>query len=159
MLRTSFAGESAGKIYENERKFDLVVRLAGDRRDDLEDLRTLLLTNKDGMSVPLEQLAEISIEDGPNQVQREDAKRRITVAFNVRDRDVQSVVEDVRKSAEKIQLPSGYYATYGGQFENLVEAKGRLMIAVPIALLLILLILYSSFGSLRYGLLIYTAIS
>ena len=158
VLRTSFAGESAGKIYENERKFDLVVRLAGDRRDDLEDLRTLLLTNKDGVSVPLEQLAEISIEDGPNQVQREDAKRRITVAFNVRNRDVQSVVEDVRKSAEKIQLPAGYYVTYGGQFENLVEAKGRLMIAVPIALLLILLILYFSFGSLRYGLLIYTAI-
>lgn len=158
VLRTSFAGESAGKIYENDRKFDLVVRLSGDRRDDLEDLRTLLLTNAEGVSVPLEQLAEISIEDGPNQIQREDAKRRITVAFNVRDRDVQSVVKDVRSKAEKIKLPSGYYVTYGGQFENLVEAKGRLMIAVPVALLLILLILYFSFGSLRYGLLIYTAI-
>lgn len=158
VLRASFAGESAGKIYENERKFDLVVRLSGDRRDDLEDLRTLLITNADGISVPLEQLADVSIEDGPNQVQREDAKRRITVAFNVRDRDVQSVVEDVRKKASAIQLPAGYYVTYGGQFENLVEAKGRLMVAVPIALLLILLILYFSFGSLRYGLLIYTAI-
>ena len=111
----------------------------------------MLLTNNEGVSVPLEQLAEITIEDGPNQVQREDAKRRITVAFNVRDRDVQSVVEDVRRNAEKIQLPSGYYVTFGGQFENLVEAKGRLMIAVPIALLLILLVLYFSFGSLRYG--------
>ena len=158
MLRASFAGESAGKIYENERKFDLVVRLSGDRRNDLEDIRTLILTNADGISVPLEQLADISIEDGPNQVQREDAKRRITIAFNVRDRDVQSVVEDVRKKAENIQLPAGYYVKYGGQFENLVEAKDRLMFAVPIALFLILLILYFSFGSLRYGLLIYTAI-
>ncbi len=158
ILRASFAGESAGKIYENERKFDLVVRLSGDRRNDLEDLRALMLTNTDGVSVPLEQLADISIEDGPNQVQREDAKRRITIAFNVRDRDVQSVVEDVRKKAEKIQLPAGYYVKYGGQFENLVEAKDRLSIAVPIALFLILLILYFSFGSLRYGLLIYTAI-
>ena len=158
VLRASFAGESAGKIYENERKFDLVVRLTGDRRNDLEDLRTLLVTNNEGVSIPLEQVADISIEDGPNQVQREDAKRRITVAFNVRDRDVQSVVEDVRNKAKTIQLPAGYYVTYGGQFENLVEAKGRLMIAVPIALFLILLILYFSFGSLRYGLLIYTAI-
>ena len=158
VLRASFAGESAGKIYENERKFDLVVRLTGDRRNDLEDLRTLLVTNNEGVSIPLEQVADISIEDGPNQVQREDAKRRITVAFNVRDRDVQSVVEDVRNKAKIIQLPAGYYVTYGGQFENLVEAKGRLMIAVPIALFLILLILYFSFGSLRYGLLIYTAI-
>ena len=159
ILRTSFAGEAAGKIYENERKFDLVVRLEGERRNDLEDIRSLLVTNAEGISIPLEQLADITIEDGPNQVQREDAKRRITIAFNVRDRDVQSVVEDVRKKADKvIHLPAGYYVKYGGQFENLVEAKNRLAIAVPIALFLILLILYFSFGSLRYGLLIYTAI-
>ena len=159
VLKASFAGEAAGQVYENERRFDLVLRLKENRRNDLTDIKTLMITNPDGISVPLEQVAEIGIQEGPNQVQREDAKRRITVAFNVRDRDVQSVVEEVQSKAEKtIAVPAGYYVKYGGQFENLVEAKGRLMIAVPIALLLILLILYFSFGSLRYGLLIYTAI-
>lgn len=159
VLRASFAGESAGQVYENERRFDLVLRLKENRRNDLTDIKTLMITKPDGISVPLEQVADIGIQEGPNQVQREDAKRRITVAFNVRDRDVQSVVEEVQSKAEKtIVLPAGYYVKYGGQFENLVEAKDRLMIAVPIALLLILLILYFSFGSLRYGLLIYTAI-
>ena len=159
VIRASFAGESAGKIYENERRFDLVVRLKESNRTDLEDIKTLLLANDKGMLIPLEQVADISVEEGPNQIQREDAKRRITVAFNVRDRDVQSVVEDVQKtSTQKIALPAGYYVHFGGQFENLTEAKDRLMIAVPIALFLILLILYFSFGSIRYGLLIYTAI-
>jgi len=159
VLRASFAGESAGQVYENERRFDLVLRLKETRRNDLTDIKSLTITNADGIAVPLEQVADIGIQEGPNQVQREDAKRRITVAFNVRDRDVQSVVKEVQSRAEKtIALPAGYYVKYGGQFENLVEAKDRLMIAVPIALLLILLILYFSFGSLRYGLLIYTAI-
>ena len=104
-------------------------------------------------------MAEVVIEEGPNQIQREDAKRRISVAFNVRDRDVQSVVEEVQSKIDKqVKLPPGYYLQFGGQFENLSEAKNRLMIAVPLALLLILLILYFSFGSIRYGLLIYSAI-
>lgn len=159
MLRISFAGEAAGKVYENERRFDLVLRLKKSSRDDLKDLKQLILTNPQGDMIPLEQVAEVAIEEGPNQIQREDAKRRITVAFNVRDRDVQSVVEEVQQKIEKnIQLPPGYYVKFGGQFENLTEAKSRLMIAVPIALLLIFLILYFSFGSVRYGLLIYSAI-
>jgi cobalt-zinc-cadmium resistance protein CzcA len=118
-----------------------------------------MLTSADGRSIPLNQVAEVVIEEGPNQVQREDAKRRISVAFNVRDRDVQSVVEEVQSKIDKqVKLPPGYYVQFGGQFENLSEAKNRLMIAVPLALLLILLILYFSFGSIRYGLLIYSAI-
>lgn len=159
MLRASFAGEVAGQIYENERRFDLVVRLNKANRDDLTDLRQLVLTSDDGRNIPLDQVAEVVIEEGPNQIQREDAKRRISVAFNVRERDVQSVVEEVQsKIDKKVKLPPGYYVQFGGQFENLSEAKNRLMIAVPLALLLILLILYFSFGSIRYGLLIYSAI-
>jgi cobalt-zinc-cadmium resistance protein CzcA len=159
MLRVSFAGEAAGQVYENERRFDLVLRLKQNRRDELSDLKQLLLTNAQGEMIPLEQVAEVSVEEGPNQIQREDAKRRITVSFNVRDRDVQSVVEEVQAKIEKqVKLPPGYYVQFGGQFENLTEAKNRLMIAVPIALLLIFLILYFSFGSIRYGLLIYSAI-
>ncbi len=158
-IRTSLAGETAGQVYENERRFDLVVRLKESSRNDLEDLGALSMINPSGIHVPLAQLADIVIEEGPNQIQREDAKRRITVAFNVRDRDIQSVVEEVQKKSEKsINLPAGYYVSFGGQFENLTEAKNRLMVAVPVALLLILLILYFSFGSLKYGLLIYTAI-
>jgi len=159
MLRVSFAGEAAGQVYENERRFDLVLRLKQNRRDELSDLKQLLLTNAQGEMIPLEQIAEVSVEEGPNQIQREDAKRRITVSFNVRDRDVQSVVEEVQAKIEKqVKLPPGYYVQFGGQFENLTEAKNRLMIAVPIALLLIFLILYFSFGSISYGLLIYSAI-
>jgi len=115
VIRASFAGESAGKIYENERRFDLVVRLKESNRTDLEDIKTLLLANDKGMLIPLEQVADITVEEGPNQIQREDAKRRITVAFNVRDRDVQSVVEDVQKtSTQKIALPAGYYSAFRG---------------------------------------------
>lgn len=159
ILRSSFAGEVAGQVYENERRFDLVLRLKDNSRDDIKDLSQLMITTSDGNTIPLDQVAEILIEEGPNQVQREDAKRRITVAFNVRDRDVQSVVEEVQSKVDKqINLPPGYYVQFGGQFENLAEAKNRLMIAVPVALLLILLILYFSFGSLKYGLLIYSAI-
>ena len=158
-IRTSLAGETAGQVYENERRFDLVVRLKESNRNDLDDLATLSMVNPKGIHVPLAQLADIVIEEGPNQIQREDAKRRITVAFNVRDRDIQSVVEEVQKKSENsIKLPAGYYVNFGGQFENLTEAKNRLLIAVPVALFLILLILYFSFGSLKYGLLIYTAI-
>jgi cobalt-zinc-cadmium resistance protein CzcA len=159
MLRASFAGEVAGQVYENERRFDLVLRLNKENRDDFTDLMQLMLTTADGRNVPLDQVAEVLIEEGPNQIQREDAKRRITIAFNVRDRDVQSVVEEVQAKLDKqITLPPGYYVSFGGQFENLAEAKNRLLIAVPLALLLILVILYFSFGSIRYGLLIYSAI-
>ncbi len=159
ILRAAFAGQEAGIIYENERRFGLVVRLNQDRRNDLSDIQNLMIVNPQGISLPLSQVAEINIEEGPNQIQREDAKRRITVAFNVRGRDVQSIVEEVQeKAGSSIKLPAGYFAKYGGQFENLVEAKKRLMVAVPVALLLIFLILYFSFGSIKYGLLIYSAI-
>lgn len=158
-LRASLAGEKAGQVYENERRIDLVIRMKEAKRNDLDHIKNLLVSSPGGLLVPLEQVADIAIEEGPNQVQREDAKRRITIAFNVRDRDVQSVVEELQSNvAKKITLPPGYYVRYGGQFENLIEAKDRLMIAVPVALLLILLMLYFSFGSLRYGLIIYTAI-
>lgn len=159
LLRAAFAGEEAGQIYENERRFGLVVRLQQEHRKDLDDIKHLMLTSPTGLTIPLEQVADINIEDGPNQLQREDAKRRITIAFNARGRDVQSIVEEVQEKVDKaVILPAGYYVKYGGQFENLIEAKQRLLIAVPAALLLILLLLYFSFGSLKHGLLIYTAI-
>lgn len=159
VIRTAFAGESAGMIYENERKFDLVVRLDTLSRQDLQDVRNLLIPTPMGSQVPLYQVASVDIREGPNQIQREDAKRRIVVGFNVRGKDVQSVVKDLSRKAEReLKLPSGYYITYGGQFENLIEARKRLSIALPLALLLIFVMLYFAFGKLKYGALIFSAI-
>ncbi|MET0465865.1 MAG: efflux RND transporter permease subunit, partial [Chitinophagaceae bacterium] len=159
VVRTAFAGESAGLIYENERRYDLVVRLQDESRRDIADVQQLLIPTPSGLQVPLYQVANIEIKEGPNQVQRENAQRRIIVGFNVRGRDVESVVEELNaKATKQIKLPSGYFVKYGGQFENLVEAKARLSIAVPAALLLILVMLYFAFGSLKYGLLIFSAI-
>lgn len=159
LVRAAFAGDAAGRIYENERRFDLVVRLDEAVRRDIEDVRHLLVPTASGNQLPLYQVADVSVEEGPNQIQREDAKRRIIVAFNTRGRDVQSIVEEVQRKAEReLRLPAGYFIRYGGQFENLMEARQRLMIAVPVALLLIFAMLYFAFGSLRYGLLIFSAI-
>jgi cobalt-zinc-cadmium resistance protein CzcA len=118
-----------------------------------------LIPAPSGTQVPLSQLADVQIKDGPNQIQREDAKRRIVVGFNVRGRDVQSIVKELQEKTDKqIKLPTGYYVTYGGAFENLNAAKQRLLIAVPVSLLLILLLLFFAFNSLKQGLLIYSAI-
>jgi len=159
VIRTAFAGESAGMIYENERRYDLVVRLKDEARQSVTDVQQLLIPTSSGLQVPLYQVATVEIKDGPNQIQREDAKRRIIVGFNVRGRDVETVVKELNeKTTRQLSLPSGYYIKYGGQFENLVEAKQRLSLAVPAALLLILVMLYFAFGSLKYGVLIFTAI-
>ncbi len=159
VIRTAFAGESAGLIYEDERRYDLVVRLKQDLRNDIKDVQQLLIASPSGLQIPLNQLASVSIMEGPNQIQREDTRRRIIVGFNVRGRDVESLVKEVEKKVgTNVQLPTGYFITYGGQFENLVEASQRLSIAVPAALLLILLMLYFAFGSIKYGLLIFSAI-
>ncbi|MFN9683545.1 MAG: efflux RND transporter permease subunit, partial [Bacteroidota bacterium] len=108
---------------------------------------------------PLHQVASVTIEESLNQIQREDAKRRIIVGFNVQGKDVQTIVQDLQDQVDKkINLPTGYYITYGGSFENLIAAKQRLSLAVPIALALIFLFLYFAFGSLKQGLLIYSAI-
>lgn len=159
VVNTAFAGQSTGLVFEDEKRFDLVVRLAGERRKDLKDVQNLLIPTPDGSQIPLSQLAKVEIVEGPNQIQREDAKRRIVVGFNVRGRDVQSIVQELQGKVDKqIDFPAGYYPTYGGAFENLNEAKKRLMIAVPISLILIFILLYFAFKSVKQGLLIYSAI-
>ncbi|WP_026999518.1 CusA/CzcA family heavy metal efflux RND transporter [Eisenibacter elegans] len=159
IIKTAFAGESSGLVYEGERRFDLVLRLSAKRRTSLADVQELLISTPTGAKIPLSTVASVAIEDGPNQIQRESSQRRIIVGFNVRGRDVQNTVEELQqKVALQIKLPPGYYVSYGGAFENLQEAKDRLMIAVPIALLLIFLLLYFAFRSVKLGLLIFTAI-
>jgi cobalt-zinc-cadmium resistance protein CzcA len=158
-INTAFAGQSSGLIYEDEKRFDLIVRLAGEQRQNLEDVQQLLISTPNGSQIPLHQVASVTIEESLNQIQREDAKRRIIVGFNVQGKDVQSIVQDLQNEVNaNIALPTGYYITYGGSFENLIAAKQRLSLAVPIALALIFLFLYFAFGSLKQGLLIYSAI-
>jgi cobalt-zinc-cadmium resistance protein CzcA len=158
-LNTAFAGQSAGLVYEGERRYDMVVRLSLANRQGINDVKNLYVTAPNGIQVPLEQLADVSFQIGPNQIQREDTKRRIIVGLNVRGRDIQSVVTEIQQKLNaQIKFPPGYYVTYGGQFENLKEATKRLSVAVPVALLLIILLLYFSFGSFNQSLLIFSAI-
>lgn len=159
VISTAFAGQSAGLVYEGDQRFDLVLRLAESKRQTLEDVQNLYIPTPDGGQVPLDQVARVEMLQGPNQIQREDAKRRIIVGFNVRGRDIASVVQEVQaRIGQEIKLPVGYFITYGGQFENLKEATDRLSVAVPIALGLIILLLYFTFGSIKQSLLIFTAI-
>ncbi|WP_031301697.1 CusA/CzcA family heavy metal efflux RND transporter [Sphingobacterium paucimobilis] len=158
IVSTAFAGKRTGSVYENERRFDLVVRLDSTHRSSIDDVRNLLIPTANGIQVPLFQLADVDFKLGPAQISRESGKRRIVIGFNVADRDVQSVVEEIQQKLENVALPSGYYFTYGGQFENLQKASARLMIAVPIALLLIFMLLYFTFHSFKQAILIFTAI-
>ncbi|MEN3322208.1 CusA/CzcA family heavy metal efflux RND transporter [Mariniflexile soesokkakense] len=158
-IQAAFAGASTGLVYEGEKQFDLVVRMAGDHRKNLFDVQNLYINGSKGQQIPLQQVATVSIIDGPYQIQRDNTRRRIITAFNVRNRDVESVVAEIRdKIDSQVNLASGYSVTYGGQFENLVEARQRLGIAVPMALLLIFILLYFTFGSIKQGVLIFTAI-
>jgi cobalt-zinc-cadmium resistance protein CzcA len=159
LVNMAFAGKQAGLVYEGEKRFSLVVRLAKEQRQDLEQVRSLLVPLRGGSNVPLSYLADVNIVNGPNQIQREDAKRRIVVGFNVRGRDVQSLVDELKQKTEKkLDLPAGYYITYGGAFENLNRAKSRLAVAVPISLIMIFVLLFFAFKSIRQGLLIFSSI-
>lgn len=158
IVRTAYAGEKAGVIFEGERKFDLVVRIDTFYRKEL-DLNKLFIPSANRHIIPMSEVAEVKYMEGPVQIARDDTKRRITIGINVRNRDIQSLVDEIdeKLSGELILLP-GYYLTYGGQFENLQTARQRLMIAVPIALLLILIILFFTFSSVKYALLIFSAV-
>lgn len=159
IVNTAFAGQSTGQVFEDEKRFDLVVKLANEQKKNLEDVQNLLIPIENGQQIPLHFLAKVSTQNGPNQIQREDAKRRIIVGFNTAGRDVESIVEELKQKVEKrLKFSSGYYVTYGGSFENLTKAKNRLLIAVPVSLLLIFLLLYFAFNSIKQGLLIYSAI-
>ncbi len=158
-INTAFAGQSAGLIFEGERRYDLVVRLAENKRQSLEDVQNLFVTAPNGEQIPLSQIADVQMVLAPNQIQRDNTRRRITVGFNVRGRDVESMVNELQQKVDaKIKFPAGYSVQYGGEFQNLIEAKNRLSIAVPGALALIFMLLFFTFGSVKQSLLIFTAI-
>jgi cobalt-zinc-cadmium resistance protein CzcA len=159
ILTMGFAGMTAGTIFEGEKQFDLVVRFDKEHRKNINDLKTTSVELLDGGSLPFSEFAEIEYTKGPAKISRDNTKRRIVIGVNVRNRDLESVVNDVRKIIEKkVDLPTGYTVNYGGQFENLRSAKSRLMVAVPIALVLIFFLLYFAFNSIKEALMIYSAI-
>lgn len=159
VIRSAFAGESAGVIYEGERRFDLVVRLSEEFRTGIADVRQLYVPLNNGNQVPLAEIADVALIDAPMQISRDNTNRRIVIGVNVGNTDVETLVGEIQKTIDnELDLPSGYYLTYGGQFENLKAANARLLIAVPIALALIYILLYFTFGSIAQATLIFTAI-
>ena len=158
ILETTFAGAVAGSLYEGDKKFDIVLRMDPSQRN-VESLEQLSIPLKDGTDIPLSQVADIDYSPAPAQVSHEDGARRIYVGFNVKSRDVQSTVEDIQEILdEKLKLPDGYYYNYGGEFENLQSATNRLMVVIPIALVIILLLLYATVKNVRESLFIFSAI-
>ena len=158
ILETTFAGAVAGSLYEGDKKFDIVLRMDPSQRN-VETLEQLSIPLKDGTNIPLSQVADIDYSPAPAQVSHEDGARRIYVGFNVKGRDVQSTVEDIQEILdEKLKLPDGYYYNYGGEFENLQSATNRLMVVIPIALVIILLLLYATVKNVRESLFIFSAI-
>ena len=158
ILETTFAGAVAGSLYEGDKKFDIVLRMDPSQRN-VEALEQLSIPLKDGTDIPLSQVADIDYSPAPAQVSHEDGARRIYVGFNVKGRDVQSTVEDIQEILdEKLKLPDGYYYNYGGEFENLQSATNRLMVVIPIALVIILLLLYATVKNVRESLFVFSAI-
>ena len=158
IIRTAYAGETAGVVFENERRFDLVVRLDDDIVKDL-DLNCLYVRTCNGLQVPVSEVASIGLVNGPLQINRDAAKRRIVIGVNVRGADIQKVVENISQTLDQnIKLKPGYYFEYGGQFENLQNAINTLLIVIPIALMLILLLLFFAFKSVTYSLVVFTTV-
>ena len=159
VLSLAFAGKTVGTVFEGEKRFDMVIRSDKNNRTDIQDVQNLYVSTPNGEQIPLQELAKIEYTTGPAKISRDNTNRRIVVGINVRNRDLQSVVDDIQKIINaQIKLPTGYRVTYGGQFENLQSAKARLLIAVPIALALIFILLYFAFGSIKEALMVYSAI-
>ena len=166
IIETAIGGKSTGEVFDGEKRFDLTVRFKEDARNNVDVIKNILVSAPNGSSlpirqagIPLSQLADVYIEEGPSQISRERSQRRIVVEANVRERDIGSFVEEAQlKLDETIKLPTGYYLEWGGTFENLQSARTRLAIVVPLSLFLIFVLLFISFGSVKNALLIYTGI-
>ncbi len=159
VIATALAGKTAGVVFEGDRKFDIVLRYHNEYKSDLNSVGNILIAAPSGIKIPLSQLADIDIKEGPAEITRDNSKRRIVIQSNVRGRDISSYVEELkRKVSSGVQLPPGYVIEYGGQFRNLESASGRLLIAVPVALLFIFALLFVAFNSVKQGLLVFSGI-
>ena len=158
IIRTAYAGEASGVVFENERRFDLVVRLDQEKVADL-NLDKLFVRSGEGIQIPVSEVATIDLVNGPLQINRDATKRRIVIGVNVRGADIQQVVQEIQKTLDRnIKLKPGYYFDYGGQFENLQNAINTLLIVVPVALMLILLLLFFAFKNVTYTLVVFSTV-
>ena len=159
IIRAAFAGEKVSTVFEGDRRFDMVVRFQENYRKDIKNIEELYIPLANGHQIPLEELADVKQEEAPMQISRDDTKRRVVLSVNAGARDTESLVGEIQERLDaNLDLPAGYFTTYGGQFENLVKARNRLLIAVPVALLLIFILLFLTFNSISQALLIFTAI-
>jgi cobalt-zinc-cadmium resistance protein CzcA len=179
VIAIAIGGKSAGQVFEGDRRFELIVRLPEDIRTNIERLKRIPIALPKNSSneqdifspvkipgsgqnlnyIPLSAVAEFSIIKGPNQISRENGKRRVVVTTNVRGRDLGSFVQEAQKAIEeKVSLDPGYWIAWGGQFEHMISAAQRLWVVVPLALLLIFLMLFAAFGRIKESLLVFTGI-
>lgn len=158
-LKTAFAGGTAGVIFEGEKRYDMVVRLDKSVRTNIDDIRYLYVNTPDGTQVPLSEVADIEYNDGPMQISRDNTNRRVYVGINVRNRDIESLMEEIRAKLDaELELPAGYNISYGGAFENLDRAMNRLKVVIPVVLVLIFILIYFALRSFKYTSLIFFAI-
>jgi cobalt-zinc-cadmium resistance protein CzcA len=162
-LATAMGGREAGTVFEGDRRFDIKVRLPESVRGDIEAMKRLpiaLPRAADGRAhfIPLSEVATLGVSPGPNQVSRENGKRRIVVSANVRGRDIGSFVAEAEQGLSQIKIPTGYWISWGGTFENLQSATQRLQVVVPVSLLLVFTLLFAMFGNVKDGLLVFTGI-
>jgi cobalt-zinc-cadmium resistance protein CzcA len=159
VIETALAGKTSGVVFEGDKKFDIVIKYNEDYKKNIDDIKNILVTSKNGYTIPLSQLADIDIKEGPAEITRDDGKRRIVIQGNVRGRDIESFVNELKaKINSQVKLPPGYVIEYGGQFKNLESARDRLYIAVPVALFFIFVLLFITFNSVKQGLLVFSGI-
>jgi len=159
IIEIAIGGKRATDIFEGERRFAAAVRLPADFRDNVQAIRQLLVATPNGVQVPLQSVAKIEVTDGPAQISREMAKRRVVVMINVKDRDLGGFVAELQQAADsKVKLPEGYYLEWGGQFQNMERAMGHLKIIVPVTVAAIFFLLFLLFNSLRFATLIITVL-
>ncbi len=158
-LSAGFSGKSAGIVYEGQRRYDLTLRLQKENRQSIEDIRNLQLETHSGKQVPMSEVADVHYSTGPAQISRENIQRRIVVGVNSGERDIASLINAIRQKLDNnLELPPGYYTEYGGDFQNLQQAQQRLLLVVPMALVLILILLYITFQSVKQSLMVFAAI-
>src|SRR6056300_667807 len=159
LLKTAFAGGKAGVIFEGEKRYDMVVRLNSDNRKSISDVKYLYINTPNGSQIPINEVAKVDYVEGPMQISRDNTNRRVYVGINVRDRDIESLMDEIKTKLDfELELPAGYYITYGGAFENLERAMSKLSIVIPLVLLLIFILIYFTLKSFKYTSLIFLAI-
>jgi cobalt-zinc-cadmium resistance protein CzcA len=159
VIETALAGKTSGVVFEGDKKFDIVIKYDQKFKNNIDDVRNILVASPENIMIPLSELADIEVKEGPAEITRDNGKRRIVIQGNVRGRDVESFVNELKsKITSQIKLPPGYIIEYGGAFKNLESARERLMIAVPVSLFFIFALLFVTFNSVKQGLLVFSGI-